>query len=100
MKGKVPDVERLRGFDAVQAHLLQHGAGRRSLQRQCGNVIVTSVRDVIEAEGSSSQPGSAGTAAGQHELVVGQLEDRAVVDHAAFVGAPDAVGDPVEPDLR
>ena len=101
VEGKVHDIEGFCGLDTVQSHLLENRTGGWSLQGQGGNRIrYIRDADIIEAERALSQPGDAGTATGQHEFVAGQLEDCAVVNHAAFVGAPDAVGDPIEAYLR
>ena len=86
------NLERLGRFDAVEAHLPERCAGRRALQRQCGKIVGdVGNGNVIETEGAHLQPCGTGAAAGEHEFVVSKFEDRAVIDHAAFIGAPEAV---------
>ncbi len=75
MERKVHDAERFDGIDAVEAHFLQCGAGRRTLHGECGNFI-SDVRDgnVIETEGTFPEPGDTRTAAVQLEPVIRQFE--------------------------
>ena len=100
MEWKSLDVERFCGVDAVEPHVLQRRAGCGSLQGERRKVI-GHVRDtdVVESECAFFKPCGTWTAAGQHEFIAAQFENRAVIDHAAFVGTPDTIAHPVESDL-
>ena len=89
-----------RGVDTVEAHLLQYRAGCRPLERQ-GSDLVRHVadRDVGISESCHLQPRDACAAAGEHEAVACEFEDRAVVDDPAIVVTPHAVSDAIETDL-
>ena len=98
---EMPDVEGLRLLDARKAHAFQDGTGGRPLQRQPGQRIADVAHaHVVEAERAFLEPGRARAAAVEYEAVVRQAEERAVVDDAAGVRAPDRVRHAVDTDAR
>src|SRR5688572_8076051 len=98
-KGVVADLEGLQVLHAGAADRLQHGAARRPLQREAGDVVRVLDDGDVESEGRARQPVELALLRAEPVDALAQVEDGAVVDHLAVVVAPDAVADLAGLDL-
>ena len=93
------DFERLEFFDAGEAKLLEHGAGRRALQGEGGNVLGDFAHLHVETDGRIQEPVQLPFGGAEQEFFLAQPEDGAVVDDMAVVVAPHGVGDAIDLEL-